>query len=73
MAKPLLSEATYSGILMYKKSEAFKELHEEHFDRRYLPNEFGGKLGAMDNSNFTQKVMEMEDYFREIQKSTKKS
>ena len=72
MGKPLLSEAAYNSAVMYKKSpDVFKELHSKHFDKVNLPAEFGGDYGVIDNSEFIKKVLELEDYFKQIQSSIK--
>jgi hypothetical protein len=73
MAMPLLSESLHNRFELHKKSDALKELHEKHFDKRYLPNEFGGEIGPLYNSGFLQKMFELDDYFLDLQKSSKRT
>lgn len=40
-------------------------------DRDILPEELGGAAGPIDNSSFLEEVLGMDDYFRELAKSSR--
>ena len=64
MAKPFLHQRTTDAIIFHPD---YNSLYQ-HVDKEILPNEYGGSAGEFDNTESSNAVYEMLEFFVQVKK-----
>ena len=62
----LFTLLSHLGVILHKKSGGWDALHNEIGSADVLPQEFGGKAGSIDNSNYLKALMNASDYYETL-------
>ena len=67
--KNILNSHIFWTSTIFYRGGKFAALYDEgHFEKRALPEDFGGSLGRMNNDDFLKKLDALEDYFASLKK-----